>query len=77
MLRSHWIAVSVLIIGALLPGQSGPPIARKEPVTDVYHGVKVTDDYRWLEDWSNPNTRLWSDAQNEYARKYLGAIPGR
>ncbi len=44
---------------------------------DVHHGVKVSDDYRWLEDASNPEVRRWSDAQNAYTRAMLDALPGR
>lgn len=77
MFRSHWTVSAALAIGHLLHAQSGPPAARKQPVTDVYHGVKVTDDYRWLEDWSTPETQAWSEAQNAYARQYLNAVPGR
>src|SRR5271155_1744075 len=54
-----------------------PPAAPKKPVTDVYHGVQVTDDYRWLENYSDPAVRAWSDAENKYARKYLDALPLR
>ena len=54
-----------------------PPTTRKEPVTDVYHGNRITDDYRWLEDWSSPAVRAWSDEQNAYARRYLDALPAR
>jgi prolyl oligopeptidase len=52
-------------------------VAPKKPVTDVYQGVSVTDDYRWLENYSDPAVRAWSDAQNQYARKYLDALPIR
>jgi prolyl oligopeptidase len=52
-----------------------PPATPKKPVTDTYHNVQVTDDYRWLENFSDPATRTWSDAQNSYARKYLDALP--
>ena len=54
-----------------------PPAAPKKPVTDVYHGVQVTDDYRWLENYSDPAVRAWSDAENKYARKYLDSLPMR
>ena len=52
-------------------------MAPKKPVVDVYQGVSVTDDYRWLENYSDPAVRSWSDAQNQYARKYLDALPPR
>ena len=54
-----------------------PPVAPKKPVTDVYHGVQVTDDYRWLENYSDPAVRAWSDAENKYARKNLDSLPMR
>jgi prolyl oligopeptidase len=53
-----------------------PPPTAKRPVTDTYHGVRVTDDYRWLEDWNNKEVRAWSDAQNAYARSILDKLPG-
>src|SRR5512139_767859 len=57
-------------------GRLQPPAARRAPVTDSYHGVAVTDDYRWLEDWNDPAVRAWSDAQNQYARQVLDRLPG-
>ena len=50
------------------------PDNAKKPVVDEYHGVKVTDDYRWLENWDDPDVRAWSDAQNQYARAYLDGL---
>jgi prolyl oligopeptidase len=46
-------------------------------VTDTYHGVEVTDNYRWLENASDPEVRQWSEAQNRYARWFLDRIPAR
>ena len=54
-----------------------PPYSPVEPVTEVLHGVTVTDPYRWLEDQDSPRTREWLLAQQEYARSYLDVIPGR
>ncbi len=33
------------------------PPARKGDVADDYHGTKVADPYRWLEDVDSPETR--------------------
>jgi prolyl oligopeptidase len=77
MLRLHVLVFAAVLIGQLLDAQSPPPPAIKRPVTDVYHGIKVVDDYRWLEDWSDPETRAWSETENAYARKYLNGIPLR
>jgi prolyl oligopeptidase len=54
-----------------------PPSSLVEPVTEVLHGVPITDPYRWLEDQESPRTREWLARQDQYARAYLDAIPGR
>jgi prolyl oligopeptidase len=54
-----------------------PPLSEQEPVTEILHGVPVTDAYRWLEDQDSPRTRAWIEEQTFYARNYLDSIPGR
>jgi prolyl oligopeptidase len=54
-----------------------PPAAAREPVTEVLHGVTITDPYRWLEEQNSPGTREWIAAQSAYTRSYLASIPGR
>ena len=51
------------------------PATARRPVTDHYHGIAVTDEYRWLEDGSDPEVRAWSAAQNAAARAYLDDLP--
>lgn len=53
------------------------PDTRKDPVTDVYHGVAVVDAYRWLEDDNSKETKEWVEAQNKVTFGYLEAIPQR
>jgi len=54
-----------------------PPATRTEDVVEDFHGVKVADPYRWLEDQDSKETLAWIDAQNAYTDSLLGAIPGR
>lgn len=49
----------------------------ERPVVDTYFGRKITDDYRWLEAGADAEVQAWSDAQNQAARAYLDALPGR
>jgi len=56
---------------------SAPPVSAVEPITEILHGVPVTDPYRWLEDQNSPRTREWICEQTRYARSYLDNIPGR
>jgi prolyl oligopeptidase len=53
------------------------PVTPKVPVTDEYHGVKVTDDYRWLEDSKDPAVIRWTDEQNRLSRSILEGVPVR
>jgi prolyl oligopeptidase len=51
------------------------PTTPKHPVVDDYNGVKVTDDYRWLEDGKSPAVVAWTEAENAHARAILDAQP--
>jgi prolyl oligopeptidase len=53
------------------------PTARKSDQVDDYHGVKVADPYRWLEDLDSQETRNWVEAENKLSFGFLAAIPAR
>jgi prolyl oligopeptidase len=53
------------------------PAARKAEQTDTYHGVKVSDPYRWLEDDRSEEVAQWVKAENEVTFSYLDKIPYR
>ncbi len=54
-----------------------PPRAAQKPVIDMYHGVKVLDNYRWLEDGQSPETQKWVTQEMAYTRGILNRLPGR
>lgn len=55
-----------------------PPTKTVEQVDD-YHGVKVADPYRWLEEDVRvaPEVRAWVEAQNAVTFRFLEQIPAR
>ncbi len=53
------------------------PAASSRGAVDQYHGTRVSDDYRWLENGTDPAVRAWSAEQNKRARAYLDGLPIR
>lgn len=53
------------------------PPARKVEQTDDYHGTKISDPFRWLEDSNSPGYREWIESQNKITSDYLVKIPQR
>jgi prolyl oligopeptidase len=79
--RSALVAAGVLFVAHEAPAQSTPalqyPATRRGDQVDDYHGTRVADPYRWLEDAASAETRAWIEAQNALTRSYLDAIPER
>jgi len=55
------------------------PESKKVEQVDTYHGQKVADPYRWLEDDVRTSTEVaaWVEAQNKVTAEYLNSIPER
>jgi len=60
----------------MIKPNSYPP-ARKSDQVDDYHGMKVADPYRWLEDLDSEETRAWVEAENKLTFAFLASIPER
>src|SRR2546422_7219398 len=78
----HPFAWSLILTGILFGGAASAqtlpyPPARKGDVVDDYHGTRVADPYRWLEDPDSPESRGWIDAENPLTEGHLSQIPQR
>ena len=75
-------AASILILSASAFAADGKihySETRRVDHVDEYHGVKVPDPYRWLEDdvRENKDVAAWVEAKNKEAFGYLETIPER
>src|SRR3954464_15676987 len=81
LMKTIWPLFIVTIVGLAcspqLAGADAVSETSKKPVTDEYQGVKVQDDYQWLENDNDPAVKEWSDKQNVNTRAYIDKLPGR
>jgi prolyl oligopeptidase len=89
--RLIWIFVFVLMVTAVYAGDdtaeddtkdssstmAALPWAEPRPVQEDFHGTKIVDKYRWLEDGNNPDTQKWVAEEMAYTRGVLDPLPGR
>src|SRR5260370_35226372 len=80
--RLVWIFILLLLVGAAYvaddsTGSVPLPKAEPRPVQEDFHGMKVVDKYRWLEDGNNPETQKWVAEEMSYTRGALDPLPGR
>ncbi|MEM8835969.1 MAG: prolyl oligopeptidase family serine peptidase [Planctomycetota bacterium] len=62
-----------------MAGEFDYPDAERVDHVDEYHGAKVQDPYRWLENdvREDEQVEAWVEAQNKVTFDYLKSIPGR
>ncbi|MGA7399819.1 MAG: prolyl oligopeptidase family serine peptidase, partial [Candidatus Sulfotelmatobacter sp.] len=85
MSGARLIVASVLLLaGAVFAGDdvkttgsATVPKAEKRPLEETLHGVKIVDNYRWLEDADSPETQKWVAAEMAYTNSVLDPLPGR
>ncbi len=79
--RPATILFSLLLIMSMFSAAQMSPVtypqARRSDQVDDYHGTKVADPYRWLEDTDSTETHAWVEAENKLTFGYLDQIPYR
>jgi prolyl oligopeptidase len=72
---SIFFLIASLLTGFIQPTRAQMPVlfppTPKRLVTDEYHGVRVVDNYRWLENAKDPEVRKWVEDQNVVSRSIL------
>lgn len=66
-----------LSIQAFPQKQWNYPYAPKENIVDDYHGVKVADPYRWMENLEDPRLKKWLQEEIQLTERYFSHIPFR
>jgi prolyl oligopeptidase len=79
---SGFAGTFALVFAMSLPAQEASralhyPAAPRDGTIDDYHGVKVADPFRPLEDPDAQVTRAWVEAENRLTGGFLAAIPQR
>jgi prolyl oligopeptidase len=72
--QKNCLAILLLVSFQIL---AQPPATRRVPVTDDYFGMKVTDNYRWMENLKDSSVTKWFEAQDAYAENIFNKISGR
>ncbi len=71
------LAMTLLAANKDAPPSLTYPKAKTVDQVDDYHGVKVADPYRGLEDTDSADTRAWVEEENKVTFHYLEQIPYR
>jgi len=79
-IAAAWLALALFVPVGTIIAVEPPimyPVAPKGGQVDDYHGTKVADPYRWLEDDNSAETKAWVDAENKVTAAFLEKIPQR
>ena len=53
------------------------PTARTVEQVDDFHGTKVSDPYRWMENLDDPELQPWIAAENQLVADFISDVPNR
>lgn len=73
------LVVVCAFLATAVPSQTKFAYPKPKTVDQVddFHGVKVADPYRWMEDTESADMKAWIEAENKITNAYLSNIPQR
>jgi len=54
------------------PEETSYPISKKVDFVETIHGYEIEDQYRWLEDFTSEESKIWVDEQNKFTQNFIG-----
>jgi prolyl oligopeptidase len=54
------------------PKETSYPISKKVDFVETIHGYEIEDQYRWLEDFTSEESKIWVDEQNKFTQNFIG-----
>jgi prolyl oligopeptidase len=77
--KSLLLVVLCSFLASAVPAQKiNYPKPKKAEQVDNYHGTRVSDPYRWMEDAPlNADTEAWIESENRLTDEYFATIPER
>lgn len=64
----------LLLLFVATQAQLKYPVTKKVDQIDDYHGTKVSDPYRWLENDNSDETKAWVKSENDVTNAYFAQI---
>lgn len=70
---SYLIPLTLIIFGCSTePKDIDYPESKKIDFVETIHGYEIRDDYRWLEDFTSEESKVWVENQNKYTQGFIG-----
>jgi len=71
------VCTAVYLMTLTLSRAEPPPVAPVKVVVDTYHGTKIADEYRYMEQFKDPSVQAWVRSQADHSDQALRLLPGR
>lgn len=68
---SLFIFIGLMFVAACSKKEVDIPISKEIIHFDEYHGQKISDPYRWLENFTDDEVKEWVELQNNYSQQFL------
>jgi prolyl oligopeptidase len=69
--------IAITLMSFLPAALAEYPDSQRVDQVDDYHGTKVRDPYRWLEDLKSDRTRAWIQSQQAHTAAWFAEVPER